>query len=580
MSDGKNAVGLKGFPTPNTASGIDAYLLFLFPDETWAQWILGALEPMDTPENYYESGELTTDEAAEQFRLIVEQAPYNLLPESDTVPAPYWDEANGDDADDEAPIDDQHWYGQWDGETFLETVSYVFLTAFLSTLVSPQAAIKFLTIPRTFRLMVRQTPHGAKLLLFLDGGLYGVINGYAPLDHVVEMIVVSPGTEMLLVHSGEHDPSATPDEDGNYTIDCVRMRLDADEVTPPYIRYDGDPPVYQTTNDGGVTWVDQPESDPRYSPTSHLTPLDPYTGIECDVAARMTAQLHDTLDIFIATGDAAQFATGVIAIAVFPLGLVGWFIDLLLFVANALIDIGQSTIEAAFTEAVYDDIQCTLSCYIDENGQISQTSLDTAYEVIKADHAGVVATVIDELRFFYGDAAMSNAGVARDETGDCSACPDCDWVVEYDFSISSYGFEPYLNNGTARGVFVGDHFEATLLGGQLNLFLVKFMAGIEVSQVSAYEAVFHGTGAGNGQRQFDAYTNNPWSGASNETGALETQDPVGWRVIHNQAFTTTGGIAMDWFADTNGTGNIAVYKIRISGTGTPPVDGVRVPSLV
>jgi len=78
MTDGKNAVGLTGFPTPNTAAGIAGYLLLLFEDREWAQWILGALEPLANAYNFYESGDLSPDEAAEAFRLIIQDAPYNL----------------------------------------------------------------------------------------------------------------------------------------------------------------------------------------------------------------------------------------------------------------------------------------------------------------------------------------------------------------------------------------------------------------------------------------------------------------------------------------------------------------------
>jgi len=78
MTDGKNAVGLTGFPTPNTAAGIAGYLLFLFEDKEWAQWILGALEPLAYAYNFYESGDLSPDEASEAFRQIVQEAPYNL----------------------------------------------------------------------------------------------------------------------------------------------------------------------------------------------------------------------------------------------------------------------------------------------------------------------------------------------------------------------------------------------------------------------------------------------------------------------------------------------------------------------
>lgn len=77
---GKNAPGLKGFPTPNTAAGIEAYLLFLFPDAEWAQYILGACETLQYAYNWYESGDLSPDDAAEALRVIVQQAPYNFIP--------------------------------------------------------------------------------------------------------------------------------------------------------------------------------------------------------------------------------------------------------------------------------------------------------------------------------------------------------------------------------------------------------------------------------------------------------------------------------------------------------------------
>lgn len=74
---GKFADGLKGFPTPNTAAGTAAYLLLLFEDREWAQYALGALTALTTGYNWYKSGELDPDEAAELFRVIVQEAPYN-----------------------------------------------------------------------------------------------------------------------------------------------------------------------------------------------------------------------------------------------------------------------------------------------------------------------------------------------------------------------------------------------------------------------------------------------------------------------------------------------------------------------
>lgn len=77
---GKNAPGLKGFPTPNAASEEAAYLLMRFQDKTWAQYALGALKALTVGYNWYESGDLDVDEAAEAFRIIVQDAPYNKLP--------------------------------------------------------------------------------------------------------------------------------------------------------------------------------------------------------------------------------------------------------------------------------------------------------------------------------------------------------------------------------------------------------------------------------------------------------------------------------------------------------------------
>jgi len=77
---GKNAPGLKGFPTPDAADDLEGYLLLYFSDKRWAQFALGALKNLEVGYNWYKSGELDVDEAAEAFRLINQQAPYNKLP--------------------------------------------------------------------------------------------------------------------------------------------------------------------------------------------------------------------------------------------------------------------------------------------------------------------------------------------------------------------------------------------------------------------------------------------------------------------------------------------------------------------
>lgn len=80
---GKNAPGLRGFPTPNTAADTFAYLLFYFNDPVWAQYLLGAARTLTDVYNWYEAGDMSPDDAAEAFRQIVQDAPYNVLPSAD-----------------------------------------------------------------------------------------------------------------------------------------------------------------------------------------------------------------------------------------------------------------------------------------------------------------------------------------------------------------------------------------------------------------------------------------------------------------------------------------------------------------
>lgn len=78
---GKNALGLRGFPTPSNQVSDDGYLLIYLPNENdWAGLVLGALEALTKPYNFYESGNLTPEQAAERWKSIVTQTPLNKLP--------------------------------------------------------------------------------------------------------------------------------------------------------------------------------------------------------------------------------------------------------------------------------------------------------------------------------------------------------------------------------------------------------------------------------------------------------------------------------------------------------------------
>lgn len=210
-------------------------------------------------------------------------------------------------------------------------------------------------------------------------------------------------------------------------MEIVRGRLV--EIVPANERYDtstGDA-IYQVTTDGGVTWVDMPQADPRYTPSNLLPPLAEDDSVPCDVSARMTAQLEDTLNLFLSTIDQFQFASEIFAILGALEGAAGILLSLAIFAGEQLIDIGQANIASAFTSGVYDDIRCAFHCRVSADGRITQGALEDAYAEIEALHSGTVADTINVLRLLYGDVAMTNAGVTREETGDCSDCDPCTW---------------------------------------------------------------------------------------------------------------------------------------------------------
>lgn len=197
----KNALGLKGFPTPNTAEGLSAYLLFLFDDPLWAQYVLGACEALVYEYNWYEAGEMAPDEAAEAFRLIIQEAPYNLI--NPDVPAPYWDDA--EDSDDQAPPDTQVWYGDIIGGSFVENVENWTIAGFIAAAGQPAAALYFLTIAPRFRLAWKTGDIGGIVRVFIDAEDYGTVDTSGS-EGIITMDIIPTNEadthEVLLVKEG------------------------------------------------------------------------------------------------------------------------------------------------------------------------------------------------------------------------------------------------------------------------------------------------------------------------------------------------------------------------------------------
>jgi len=300
---GKNALGLTGFPTPNEPADTPAYLLFLFNDPTYAQWILGALEAMVFEYNWYKSGNLEPFEASEAFRLIIQQAPYNLLPYE--IPAPYWDEPTADDADDEFTRDTQPWYGEIVASpgfvaedtpslTFLDNVGIWLIAGFIAYAGKPEAAIAFVPIAKRFVLAFKQSNLGGVVRALIDFAPVAEIDTYGVTDGIANLSIVMPDddeTHTLYVELTDQNPHdiETP------SITVIRKQLSEDEIGNPNYRYNSDCDCIQYSSDGGTTWADAPGSDMRHADAFRLPPRGG-SDIQCSAAANAECWLQTYIE--------------------------------------------------------------------------------------------------------------------------------------------------------------------------------------------------------------------------------------------------------------------------------------------
>lgn len=143
-------------------------------------------------------GNMTREEAAEAARVIVWQFLDQAFGCGSTdVPTPYWDEVS--DVDDEAPADDQVWYGEVtdpeapaDDLTWQENVSIWLIDAFLIYSGDIGAAIYFNTIAPRFVLAWRKGDLREIWRVVVDAADVGTIDtDDFGAEDVIEMVVAA-----------------------------------------------------------------------------------------------------------------------------------------------------------------------------------------------------------------------------------------------------------------------------------------------------------------------------------------------------------------------------------------------------
>jgi len=309
-----------GYPTPEDTPTESTCLILNIPaNSAWWSVFTGLLLVL-TDESAWQQfdGGMTPEEAAADAEIIVFDALDFAATENTcatSVPAPYWDDADAADADDEESVETQEWYGDVtivdDELTFFENLQIWVIAGFVMLAATPLAAITFIPIAQRFTLAFKKHDLGGIIRAFVDGIEVNQSDTYATSDSVGTMSIAIPPSmglmaaedtphTLTLVMSEDYNPAIT----GTPNIQLFRQRLSEADFSPTSLRYDAGTDEVQYTPDGGTTWNAAPESDPRHSLTLRLPPRTG-TDIRCDSAANMVKWLHDFLDQLIAAGTTA-----------------------------------------------------------------------------------------------------------------------------------------------------------------------------------------------------------------------------------------------------------------------------------
>jgi len=198
---------------------------------------------------------------------------------------------------------------------------------------------------------------------------------------------------------------------------------------------DGD---YQESTDGGATYHDAPDRDPRNAVTLPPPFLPPGTvEAECTYA-------DSVVNIFLnewinATGDGEDLATVIAGILTFLAGLLGAIgavvAVILLAIAASVVEGTVTAWKAAFTSDVWDRFRCNLHNNMQSDGSFTAADIDAIYEQLAVDETGLVLISLQQAVAAAGWQGMTVASRAGrgSPTAECCVEEGCatDWVVLY-----------------------------------------------------------------------------------------------------------------------------------------------------
>lgn len=188
---------------------------------------------------------------------------------------------------------------------------------------------------------------------------------------------------------------------------------------------------YQISTDGGTTWTDAPEQDPRNSAPQLPPALPPDTVVpECTYADSVVNFFKDGVIDVIEEGDTVQqiiaIIGGILAAVFGSLGAVlGVLAGVIAALAAGIVGLGVTAVKNAFTETVWSDLRCLLYQNINADGSFSQEQVDTIYANVPGDT--IAQTVLRSWIAALGLTGLTNTArlLQGSAAADCATCDEC-----------------------------------------------------------------------------------------------------------------------------------------------------------
>jgi len=230
--------------------------------------------------------------------------------------------------------------------------------------------------------------------------------------------------------------------------------------------------VFQTSDDGGLTWHDNPGADPRNN-TTQAPPLDGEDGDDKKCIAATAgadfakSQLIDSLTTGMSYAEINAALVGVVLI----LGVTGVGI-LITAIASLIFIAGVAVVQAAFTTEVWDRLKCNFYCNMSDDASFTPAQWIAVLTQLNTDETGIVNAILHQWIVSMGNIGLTN--LVRSHFADEGDCSDCDcnpgWCYEIDFTVTDGDFTAVFGSwsggvgwsGTAAGSGVSVVIDRTL----------------------------------------------------------------------------------------------------------------------